>query len=238
MIITGVSMATVTLTGYTSVAVFSNATPKLKVLEIGLGRRVAFIADLHIHRRGEGHAENALKTLEGAGAEFFILGGDMVDEETVDMASLDWFLGELNIDRGYAVLGNHEYWSGKAKDTVEKLEAHGVEVLGDRAVSTPFGRLLGLDWQESRQYGGWNFNGLIVVHDPNAADYIKGNAFIMAGHTHGGLIIGGFTLFSNSKYVRGLYHLSEDIRLYVTRGVGQMLHQIRVNSPPEITLIE
>jgi len=54
MIITGVSMATVTLTGYTSVAVFSNATPELKVFEIGLGRRVAFIADLHIHRRGEG----------------------------------------------------------------------------------------------------------------------------------------------------------------------------------------
>jgi predicted MPP superfamily phosphohydrolase len=237
IIAAGISAATMTLMGCASGSIFNNAAPELKVLEIGLGRSVAFIADLHIHRLGEEHAENTLKALEGSGAEFFILGGDMVDEETVDITSLDWFLRELNIQRGYAVLGNHEYWSHKVVDTVEALRTHNIEILNDKTISTPFGRLLGLDWRESRQYGRWKFDSLVAVHDPNAADHVDGNAFIMAGHTHGGLILYGYTLFTNSKYVRGLYRLSGDTKLYVTRGVGQMFLQIRVNSPPEIVLL-
>jgi hypothetical protein len=39
--------------------------------------------------------------------------GDMVDEEAEGPATLDWFLKKLNAGRGYTVLGNHEYWSGR-----------------------------------------------------------------------------------------------------------------------------
>jgi uncharacterized protein len=239
LIVAAVSaVAALSSMGYVSLVTFNSATPELTVLDIGLGRRVAFVADLHIHSRGERHVENALRILEDSGAEFFILGGDMVDEETIEISALDWFLRELNIGRGYAVLGNHEYWSRKVEDTLGALRAHSVEALRDEAVSTPFGKLLGLDWRESRQYGYRRFDGFVAVHDPNAAERVEGRAFVAAGHTHGGLVLFGQTIYTNSKYVRGLYKLGGGALLYVTRGVGQMFHQPRINSPPEILLLE
>ncbi len=230
--------AAASLAGYTATGALHNTAPELTTLDQGLGRRVALIADLHIHRPCEDHAERALRALERTGSEYFILGGDMVNEETEGPSALDWFLKELNAERGYAVLGNHEYWSGRDEETVGILRSRGVEVLRDEAVSTPFGRLLGIDWRESRSYGVWGFDGLVAVHDPNAADHIRGGATILSGHTHGGLILFGRTIYSNSRYVRGLYRLSEGRVLYVSRGVGQMLHQPRSNSPPEILILE
>ncbi len=239
LILTALSAAAAaSIAGFTARGALHNTSPELTTLDQGLGRRFALIADLHIHRPGEDHAERALRALEGTGSEYIILGGDMVDEETEGPSALDWFLRELNTERGYAVLGNHDYWSGRDEETVGILRRRGVEVLRDEAVPTPFGRLLGIDWRESRSYGVWRSDGLVAVHDPNAADHVRGGATILSGHTHGGLILFGRTIYSNSRYVRGLYRLSEGRVLYVSRGVGQMLHQPRLNSPPEILLLE
>ena len=81
------------------------------------------------------------------------------------------------------------------------------------------------------------FEGLVIVHDPNAADHVSGRAFVLAGHTHGGIVLGGFVLYSNSRYSRGLYRAAAGAELYVSRGLGQMPQQVRVGSPPELVVV-
>ena len=103
---------------------------------------------------------------------------------------------------------------------------------------TSVGSVYGYDWSESRAYPRIKFNGLVISHDPNAADSVEGDTLILAGHTHGGVNLFGVTLYSNSKYSRGLYNLPRGARLYVSRGVGQMHLLPRINSRPELLLIE
>ena len=81
------------------------------------------------------------------------------------------------------------------------------------------------------------FDGLVIVHDPNAADSVSGRAFVLAGHTHGGIVLGGFVLYSNSRYSRGLYRAVGGAELYVSRGLGQMPQQVRIGSPPELVVV-
>jgi len=66
--------AAASLAGYTATGALYNISPKLTSLDQGLGRRIALIADLHIHRPDKNRAERALRTLEGVGSECFILG--------------------------------------------------------------------------------------------------------------------------------------------------------------------
>jgi len=78
----------------------------------------------------------------------------------------------------------------------------------------------------------------VIVHDPNAADHVSGSAFVLAGHTHGGITLSGLVLHTNSRYSRGLYRTVGGAELYVSRGLGQMPHQVRVGSPPELVVVK
>ncbi|MCS7094196.1 MAG: metallophosphoesterase [Thaumarchaeota archaeon] len=206
-------------------------------LDAGLGRRIAFMPDIHYHALGEEHVERALKALEGLDPEAVVIGGDLVDEETRDINGLDNLLKEIDSSERIAVLGNHEYWSGLVEVAVNALRRQGFDVLMDEFLNTSFGRVFGYDWREERVYPEISFDGLVFTHDPNAADSVRGRTLVIAGHTHGGLVIGGLTVLTNSKYNRGHYALKGS-RLYVSRGLGQMLHQVRINSRPELVIIE
>ncbi|MCS6788924.1 MAG: metallophosphoesterase [Aigarchaeota archaeon] len=206
-------------------------------LEVGLGGRVAFLPDVHYHFRGEAHVDGALKALERLDPDAVVIAGDLVDEETKDMEGLDSVLRRTEARVKLAVLGNHEYWSGRASETANALRRWGFEVLVDRFAETPFGRVFGYDWREDRRYARVVTDGLVLAHDPNVADSVSGGAFVLAGHTHGGLVVGGLTLLTNSRYNRGLYEL-RGARLYVSRGIGQMFHQVRVNSRPELLIVD
>ncbi|MEN3048249.1 MAG: metallophosphoesterase [Candidatus Caldarchaeales archaeon] len=206
-------------------------------LDVGLGGRLAFLPDVHYHSRGEAHVESALRALEGLDPDAVVIAGDLVDEETKDMEGLDSVLGRMEARVKLAVLGNHEYWSGRASATVRALRRWRFEVLTDRFAETPLGKVFGYDWREDRRYARVSTDGLVLAHDPNAADSVAGGALVLAGHTHGGLVIGGLTVLTNSRYNRGLYEL-RGARLYVSRGIGQMLHQVRVNSRPELLIVD
>ncbi|MDJ0274897.1 MAG: metallophosphoesterase [Nitrososphaerota archaeon] len=206
-------------------------------LRVDLGGRLAFVPDLHYHRPSEGHVRNLLEALDREDPDAVVLAGDVVDEETSDVESLGSVLSRIESDLKLAVLGNHDYWSGKAGEVASMLRGHGFRVLLDDLVETPIGKVYGFDWREDRRYRPVMVDGIVIAHDPNAADSVSGNALVLAGHTHGGFSIGGLTLYSNSRYSRGLYELGS-VRLYVSRGVGQMTHQIRINSPPELLIVE
>ena len=205
-------------------------------LELGMGAKIAFLTDNHLHGYGFVQ-ENILDLISRESPDIVLIGGDLVDEFTKEMRSVEKFIGGIEAREKYAVIGNHEYWSGLAGEAKRILEDHGFKVLIDEYVDTSIGRLLGLNWRDSREYPDIKTDGLVLVHDPNAADYIDGDAFIFAGHTHGGLSLYGLTIFTIAKYTRGYYKLDNGVEIYVSRGLGQMI-PVRPTSPLELLIVE
>jgi len=204
-------------------------------LEAGLGSSVVFLPDLHLHSLGE-YEKAIAEKVNAISPDVVIFGGDMVDGLTRDLGVLERFAGSVQAAEKFYVLGNHDYWSGYSRRVREILEGGGFVELDGVTPSRILGRVYGFDWNDARVYPRVRFEGLAVAHDPNAADYIEGPSLMLAGHTHGGLYIGGQAIYSNSRYARGLYRLPRDRLLYVSRGLGQMI-PIRPFSAPEILIV-
>ncbi|MEM1945519.1 MAG: metallophosphoesterase [Candidatus Caldarchaeum sp.] len=227
--------STVAAAGAISLAFNDVGRLEISYLTAGLGCKVVFLPDLHLHGDGV-YERRLLDTVNELEPDVAMLGGDLVDRLTHDIGFVERFISAINASEKFYVLGNHEYWSGYANTVRNLLDKHGYRELRGAVESRYVGSLYGLDWRDDRVYPFVESYGLVVVHDPNAADYIKGDCIILAGHTHGGLVINNQTLLSNSKYVRGLYRLGNGTVLYVSRGLGQMI-PIRLLSPPELLVL-
>ena len=160
----------------------------------------------------------------------------------------------------FAVLGNHDFWSGPVA-----LEAIGEQfssrlgvtwLRNERRTIEKDGEkinILGVDdyWQHScslaRAYHGLDNNGvnILLSHNPDINDDVLPQMridLIMSGHTHGGQIylpfIGCPVVPSKfgQKYISGLVRDGRR-QTYVTRGIGHLMAPIRLNCPPEATII-
>lgn len=216
----------------------SNYKLEITRLKVGLGNMLVFLPDIHFHDREEGHIQNTARAVASLDPDVVVVGGDLVDEETRDFKGLEDFLKDLPGVERLAVLGNHEYWSGHVDSTATILKRTGFKVLFNECLETSVGRVFGFDWREDRQYGEISFGGIVLAHDPNAADAVSGPALVLSGHTHGGLVLLGTTIYSNSRYSRGLYSFKDGKLLYVSRGLGHMSLQLRINSRPELLILE
>ena len=205
-------------------------------LNFGLGSKAAFMVDTHTHEFGIVE-ERVVDILDKECPEVVLHGGDFIDIFTRSLKPLREYLSLLNAGEKYAVLGNHDYWSGKTDELVRLLKDLGFRVLKDQAVKSAVGLLLGVDWRDDRAYEWMGYADVVFAHDPNAVEAVAGGKLTLAGHTHGGVVVGGLTLFTNSLYTRGLYEIRGGRPLYVSRGLGQMW-PLRPTSPLEIVLIE
>ena len=204
-------------------------------LEMGLGSKLAFMVDTHTHDFGAVEQE-VVRILGEEDPDIILLGGDIIDEFTGSLKPVRRYLSQLEAKEKYAVLGNHDYWCGRAGELAAMLKNLGFRVLRDEFADTRIGRIFGVDWRDARNYPSGVRGDLILAHDPNAAESADGR-IVLAGHTHGGVVIGGVTIFSNSIYTRGLYRLEGDKILYVSRGLGQM-YPLRPTSPLELVILE
>jgi len=160
----------------------------------------------------------------------------------------------------YAVLGNHDFWSGKevAADIVKGLEGIGVRVLRNEAV--PLNRagqtlyVVGVDdyWEQSysltKALKGIPENAcrILLSHNPDINEDIENSGkridFIISGHTHGGQIVLPFVgapyLPSpfGQKYRAGLVR-DGNRQTWVSRGLGLFFVPIRLNCPPDVSLL-
>ncbi len=204
-------------------------------VDMGIGAKVAFLTDLHINMLG-GILEEIIKFLDKEDPDVIMLGGDTVDELTLDFETVSRYIGALNAREKFAVMGNHEYWSGKAEELARILKAKGFITLYDSSHASMVGEVFGIDWREDRNYPDIRSDGVVLVHDPNAALAVSGRCLILSGHTHGGIVIAGMEL-SNSLFTRGLYMQNGHRTLYVSRGLGQM-YPWRLTAPLELVIVE
>lgn len=227
------------------------------------GMRVAHLTDLHFGRVTpvEVQREAVRRTNEGE-PDLVFLTGDYVGYGSGYLDQLVEVLSELRAP-AYAVLGNHDHWSG-ARSVRSALQRAGVEVLDNaHTIATVRGdrlQIVGLDdaytGHADRERAVRGLRGDLpsigLSHIGEEADGLwrHGVPLVLSGHTHAGQITVArlhevaVGRIAGHKYVHGLYGSRAATAglgaLYVSAGIGSSLMPLRVGdrAQSELALFE
>ena len=158
----------------------------------------------------------------------------------------------------FAVLGNHDYYSGP--DSVTNIvSVMGMTLLRNKGQMISNGKaqlwLAGVDDVEAEQHdldaamlgAPRSCPTILLAHEPDYADLVSADGRVilqLSGHSHGGQVRLPFIdtallplPYLGTKYPSGLCQVG-DMWLYTNRGVGMTILPWRLNCPPEITVIK
>ena len=223
-----------------------------------VGLTIGFITDTHVGPFISGSdLARATALLDGAKPDLILLGGDYISESPRHIPTAVRVLGDLAAAAplgGYAVLGNHDWANGdRAVDAA--FAKVGIPVLRNQAVSVAAGSgqlwIVGL---EDALLGTPDLDAafadiptgaatIALWHEPDwAAACASRGAFLqLSGHSHGGQVrlpgIGPLSLpVGGRRHVIG-FNNAEGMPVYTSRGVGVFRPPVRLNCPPEVTLV-
>ena len=223
------------------------------------GYTICQLSDLHrgplvseaFLRRGVQLA-NSLKT------DLTVVTGDFVSDLSRYAVSCADALSELRAPDGvYGVLGNHDYWNDDPDAVIAAFERKGIQLLTNRSVTLERGdvrwNLCGVDdwWSGKPDLGLALANvphkafRILLCHEPDPADEAAklGFPLQLSGHTHGGQVLlpGRRPLVTpdfGHKYTVGLRRVpGTATQVYTNTGLGVIFPPLRINCPPEVTLI-
>ncbi len=223
------------------------------------GLTLAQISDLHRSPLvSEDFLRRAAETVSGLGADVIVVTGDFVSDEARYAASCARALSGLAAPLGvYGVLGNHDHWTGDPEAVSSALTGAGMTVLSNRGLRLSRGGdslwLGGVDdpWAarpdldaalDGAPEGGFR---VLLAHTPDYVDQLAGReiALQLSGHSHGGQVLlpGRVPLVTphmGRRYPVGLRRAADGRTLvYTNVGLGVLAVPIRLNCPPEITLL-
>jgi hypothetical protein len=214
------------------------------------GLRIGLMTDVHRSQWvTDEDVRYAVDALMQSGPDVIALGGDYVtwgDRKYVGSAAEE--LSRLRAPHGvFAVLGNHD----DDRDMPSALNNRGIEVLRDartqlRIRNEPL-ELAGIRFWTKRAADiatvvrGATGTVILLAHDPRrVSEAVALNIpLVLSGHTHGGQVvlpvIGAvaarkFPLVSGSER-------RANTTLFVSRGVGTVYVPVRINCPPEVSII-
>ncbi len=214
------------------------------------GLRVGLVTDTHFSATVPAEdIERAVHATLDAKPDLIVLGGDYVtwgDRRYVGGSAE--LLTSLKAPHGvFAVLGNHD----DDRDMPAALSAKGFTVLKDARTDVVIrGETLALAgiryWTRrveriSRLLSGAKGTTVLLAHDPKrlieAADLDV--PLVLSGHTHGGQIVlpGLGALAARGFPVVAGYGKRDNTSIYVSRGVGTVYVPIRLNCPPEVSIL-
>jgi uncharacterized protein len=228
------------------------------------GFRIVVMGDMHFGPYiGKAQIERAVKLALSLQPDLTVLTGDFVSHplfqpngpegarHAVPCAEV---LQQLTGTPVLSILGNHDHWNGP--DIVaDALNSHGLNVL--RNQSLPVERdgkriwMVGVDdafehaddLKKALQGVPSNEATIVAVHEPDFADRTAKHAvdLQLSGHSHGGQVrIPGYGApilpHLAKKYPFGLNRV-RDLQVYTNRGIGVVTPPVRLNCPPEVTLI-
>ncbi len=219
--------------------------------------RLAFASDFHVGpSTPTAVIDGALRQLRGVEVDLLLLGGDFVSQKSEYARDLATAISTIPAPLGrYAVLGNHDHWSG-ANRVAEHLEDAGVVMLTNRNVrlADPFGAvsLCGIDDHSSglpdaaATFAGAAPIRILLMHNPSGLLDVGDHDFTVAlcGHTHGGQVAmpdgrpikvahGALT----RRYNAGRFDLGRGRTMIVSRGVGCSTFPVRFNAPPAVMTV-
>ena len=218
---------------------------------------IAFLSDLHIRNSNSQFEklDSIIRTVQEFRPDLILLGGDFTGE---DAATTRLFRAELldalsrltDIAPTYAVLGNHEWWTGN--DWYRAVSEEGISVIEGRQETLRFDQgvicLRGLGDAYTGHFTPQPFEAgcdgvrVTVTHDPEAIERDDQSGLYLAGHTHCGQIrlplIGApwAPTSASDEYHCGISMSKEKVWL-VSSGLGTSIIPMRVGTQAAIELI-
>jgi predicted MPP superfamily phosphohydrolase len=219
--------------------------------------RIVFAADWHAGpTTSDRTLEDAVAQIRGAQPDVILLGGDFISLRAHHGRRLIPFFRRLEAPYGvYAVLGNHDHYSGADLVRSQLAEA-GVTLLENRSVSLPEPHhrvsIVGLDDHgfgapDAKQaFANAREVRILLMHQPSGLLDLDGHRLdlALAGHTHGGQLVlprlpplylpkGALS----RRYLAGRFE-TEHGPLLVSRGIGCTLLPFRWNAEADILVID
>ncbi len=195
------------------------------------------------------------------GTDLILITGDFVNSSVDEVYPLAEAFSELAAPHGiYGVLGNHDFFTRDIDVVARHIDDCGVKLLRNDHVSIQRNggtfHLLGVDdtGRPSRAYelmekatAGIRNDAtrILMCHRPYFLEQAAGlnMDLVLSGHTHGGQVsLGRFgeTIIAPaslaSRFVWGTY-ISGNTHMYINRGIGTVGLPLRLNCPPELTVI-
>jgi hypothetical protein len=225
------------------------------------GLRAVILGDLHVCPSFPAESLTpALALAKAAKPDLLLLVGDYIcDREgdyNADMTACVNALEPLarSARRGaFAVFGNHDFPAPPLDPPQELWESAGITPLLDTIASLRSEKaeleIAGLRSAISRPTDpkallkSSKAPCILLWHEPDRASFAAdaGASLMLSGHTHGGQLVlpgvGPLRLPDEGKrYPAGLTYV-ERMPLYTTRGVGVLPPRMRLNCPPEVTVL-
>ena len=218
------------------------------------GLRVLLVTDVHA---GPFLAPDVLagtfERLLSVAPDLILLGGDLVSARYRELPDNARAFRLLRAPAGvFAVLGNHDHYTGRIEELSRAIEDCGIVVLHNRCVAIERGgerlwiagvddALIGKPDLE-RALEGARPPAILLSHNPDLLFEAarRGVALMLSGHTHAGQVrIPGLpVLYRQSRFRldQGRYRFA-DTELVVSRGLGAVALPLRVACPPEAVLL-
>ncbi|MGA8762521.1 MAG: metallophosphoesterase [Candidatus Sulfotelmatobacter sp.] len=229
------------------------------------GFTVALLADFHYDPYFSIHPLRAsIGMVNELRPDLILLAGDFVsvpfigDEAKAALAAEPCarLLREMRAAYGlWAIMGNHDC-STDPKRVTGALQAEGIRVLANQSVAIERdGARFWLSGVDDVLSGGADLRKtlhdvpadeavILAAHEPDFADYVVRRFPVdlqLSGHSHGGqvrlpLLPPLYLPRMAKKYVWGLHQVGA-LTLYTNAGLGTVAVPVRLNCPPEITLL-
>jgi predicted MPP superfamily phosphohydrolase len=226
------------------------------------GRTLVQLSDIHVGGRvDDEYVIDAFRRVAALRPDIVVVTGDLISYHGSifeQMASV-----YRHFPRGrlatLAILGNHDYgpeWAHPeiAAQVVETVAAFGITVLRNQVHEVGGLRVVGLDDLWAKRFDTRQVVPLlksvaecavVLSHNPDTVDLPVWDSYegwILSGHTHGGQCKPPFLRppllpCRNARYTAGEFDLSAGRRMYISRGVGHLLH-VRFNVRPEVTIFD
>ena len=241
--------------------------PELERVELPLpaghaglaGLKIGFVTDTHVGPFiSPEDLARATALLEPERPDLILLGGDYVSESPRYAGPAAEVLGALARAAplgGYAVLGNHDLSARRGSAVTAALEDAHIVVLRNEAAEVATGRgslwiagideaiLAGADHRATFARVPTGAAALALWHEPEWAEQtMPFGAFAqLSGHSHGGQVrlpgVGpvGSTI-GGRRHIMGMNDAA-GMPVYTSRGVGVYRPPVRLNCPPEVTVV-
>jgi uncharacterized protein len=225
------------------------------------GRTLVQLSDIHVGGRvDDEYVRAAFRGVAALRPDIVVVTGDLISYHQAifeQMASVyrHFPTGRLAT---LAILGNHDYgpeWAHPeiAAQVVDTVSRFGITVLRNQIHEVEGLRFVGLDdlWAkrfDTRQVAPVLKSAapaVVLSHNPDTVDLPVWDGYegwILSGHTHGGQCKPPFLRppllpCQNLRYTAGEFDLKGGRRMYISRGIGHLLH-VRFNVRPEVTIFE
>ena len=227
-------------------------------LSFGCPLRVVQLTDIHagLHMSRE-EMRRLAERVNALEPDLCVLTGDYISNSVVFLPGCVEEMARIKARYGvYASIGNHDRWFARAGEVESIFRTNRIPLLvnANQVIQThrgPFA-VAGIDdiisgspdLDATVQGLAPSIPTILLSHRPEIfpGAAARGIRLTLSGHYHGGQVRltlpGGSTSLADLRtpYAQGLFRKSDSC-LYVSRGIGTTFIPVRLNAPPEITLL-